>query len=56
MGVAEHGSAPFCPSCTGLVGQGCLGSCSRLAAGLEQTEVSLICISDARILETLQTV
>lgn len=32
-----------------------LRSCSRPAAGVEQTEVSSICVSEVRILEMLQT-
>lgn len=51
VGVAEHGSAPFCPSCPGSWwARVALGSCSRLAARVEQTEVSLIRVSDMRIL------
>lgn len=41
VGVAEHGSVPFCPSGTGSWwARVALGNCSRLAAGVEQREVS----------------
>ena len=42
VGGAEHGSSPFCLSCTGSWwARVALGSCSRLEAGVEETEVSL---------------
>lgn len=52
MGVAEHGSAPSAIR-ESWWARVALGSCSRLALGVEQAEISLIRVSDTRILETL---